>query len=413
VFRIGLQATAVVASLTLAACGAQPYPTPADEPPPPPPPAADLLGEPAPAPVPPPPPPAAAEYPPVYGPLPAGPDGPPPELAGGPPATPPPAPVIIAMAPIPNPPEPEPARPVRRAYETTPRYAEAEPAPVRPYAPRIERRVEPRAEARPEPRRAPPAPVRPTPAPLQSGSVAPRTPGVAAPRPTPAPALKPAPAVKAPPVKAPAAKAPAVKTPAPKAAAPATPLGDRSARLASLEESLAGFVGRQARIGAPERLTPNQATDVTLTIPAGLADLLREAALKNELSDAASAANVRAMLAGDGYSIAPDQPQSQPLTAGRETQFHWTVIATPQARGPLRADVGLDLLGAGTDTLSLGMVVSGARSTITPRAVGAAILVLIAALVVVWLLRGGRSPAPAYTPPPPRRAPPRRRGEPV
>ena len=45
---------------------------------------------------------------------------------------------------------------------------------------------------------------------------------------------------------------------------------------------------------------------------------------------------------GEGYAVTPDVTQSQPLTVGQPTEFHWTVTAQPGARGPLRADVGAD-----------------------------------------------------------------------
>jgi hypothetical protein len=153
-------------------------------------------------------------------------------------------------------------------------------------------------------------------------------------------------------------------------------------------------MGRQAKLKAPARFTANQPADVTLTIPAEFAQTLRDAAAKNDLNDAATSANLTAVLSGDGYAITPDTAQSRPLTAGQPTEFQWTVTPQPGERGPLHADIGADLLGAGSDTLSLGSVESGGgrgRSGVNNRMWGFAALALIAALVVAFLARGGSS----------------------
>ena len=64
------------------------------------------------------------------------------------------------------------------------------------------------------------------------------------------------------------------------------------------------------------------------------------------------------------------------------------MTAQAGAKGPLHADVSADLLGGGSDKLSLGSVQSaGMGVKLTPRIIGAALLVLIAALVVAWLAR--------------------------
>jgi hypothetical protein len=180
----------------------------------------------------------------------------------------------------------------------------------------------------------------------------------------------------------------------PAAPAPATG-ADRSTRLAALQSALTDAVSKGAALKAPDRFTANQPADVTLTVPAGFADTLRTEAQKNGLSDAAASVNLTAVLSGDGFSVTPDETQSQPLTVGQETTFRWTVTAQPGAKGPLHADVGADLLGGGSDTLALGSVqkAAGLGVKLTPRVVGAAILVLILALVVVWLARGRGGPS--------------------
>ena len=170
---------------------------------------------------------------------------------------------------------------------------------------------------------------------------------------------------------------------------------DRGAKLQTLQTALAGAVGAKAVLNSPGKLVANRPADVSLSLPADFAETVRSEAGKVGLADAAASANVTALLSGDGYAITPDETQSQPLTVGQPTEFHWTVTAQPDAKGPLRADVGADLLGGGSETLSLGTVVkSGATGfQLTPRAIGAIILALIVILVLAWLGRGRSTPA--------------------
>jgi len=174
------------------------------------------------------------------------------------------------------------------------------------------------------------------------------------------------------------------------AAPAAAPTGDRTARLATLQSALTDAVGKSAVLTAPASFVANQPVDVTLVLPAGFADTLRGEAQKDSLGDAAASVNMTALLSGDGFAVSPDDTQSAPLTAGQPTQFHWTVTAQPGAKGPLHADVGADLLGGGSDKLALGSVQKSADLGVklTPRVIGASLLVLIAALVVAWLARG-------------------------
>ncbi len=178
---------------------------------------------------------------------------------------------------------------------------------------------------------------------------------------------------------------------------PPAPSGDRTANLATLQTTLTDAVGKTAVLTAPARFTANQPADVSLTIPAGFADTLRGDAQKVGLGDAAASVNMTALLSGDGFSVTPDDTQSAPLTVGQPTEFHWTVTAMAGAKGPLHADVGADLLGGGSDKLALGSVqkAAGMGVKLTPRVIGASLLVLIAALVVAWLARGRGPTRPA------------------
>ena len=166
--------------------------------------------------------------------------------------------------------------------------------------------------------------------------------------------------------------------------------GDRATNLANLQTTLTDAVGKTAVLTAPASFTANQPSDVTLTIPAGFGDTLRDTAQKDGLGDAAASVNMTAILSGDGFSVTPDDTQSAPLALGQPTKFVWTVTAQAGAKGPLHADVGADLLGGGSDKLALGSVQKSAGMGIklTPKVIGASLLVLIAALVVAWLARG-------------------------
>jgi len=180
------------------------------------------------------------------------------------------------------------------------------------------------------------------------------------------------------------------KAPVPAPLTPPAASGDRTANLATLQTTLTDTVGKTAVLTAPARFTANQPADVSLTIPAGFADTLHGEAQKDGLGDAAASVNMTALLSGDGFSVTPDDTQSAPLTTGQPTEFHWTVTAMAGAKGPLHADVGADLLGGGSDKLALGSVqkAAGMGIKLTPRVIGASLLVLIAALVVAWLARG-------------------------
>lgn len=436
-------AFAASAMLMAAACSRAPSPDAYGEPPPPPPgPNAELLGE--------------GPPPPVYtpddrsayadrGPPPAYVEAPPPPAYAYPPA-PPRAPVVIAMEPIPNPPEkPRRARSERRTDRVYTRSSESRAA-----APPV-RRAKPKAQAQApaQPRKAeaprkppvvaqtrPAAPAKP--APVKAAPAKPIPPKVAtapsakpaAPKPTPkvatAPVARPAPAAPAPkiaeppkppvvakapppPAVAPAAKPPALSKPVlakPATAPPLTAPQDRATKLAGLQTVLTAELAKAAKFQAPERFTAGAPAEVTLEIPAEFSDVVMAEAEKSGLSDVAGSVNLTSVLSGDGFSVTPAEMAAQPLTPGQPTRFTWQVTAMRGAKGPLHADMGADLAGAGAESLDLGSLkVADGLGGLSPRILGAGLLVLIAALVVGWLAKGRKAPPAkrpeASRPPPP------------
>ncbi len=317
--QIAAIAISLFGAAVLTACSPDPYPTPVAEAPPPPPPA-QLAG------------------------------GPPPP----PPASQPSAPVIIAMAPIPNPPE-KPRR-ARRPRAQSSGYAAA---PPRYVAPRV----------------------------------------AAAPAAKPSVVAKTAPGKVTPPAKVAKSSAkpvvPALKAPAsPKVAAANT--ADRAARLGELQTALAAVIAKGAKLVIPERFIAGQPADVRLTVPADFADTVKTEAEKTQLADAAKSVNLTAVLSGEGYAVTPDETQSLPLAAGQATEFHWAFTAQPNAKGPLHADVGADLLGGGSDTLNLGSVTPGKAwfgLKDNPRLLGFGIIVLLGAFIIAFLARGRSAPS--------------------
>jgi hypothetical protein len=386
----------------LAGCEQQPYPTTAQaatEAPKPPPP---LAGAPSDAPQP---------TPPAYTPPPPAPYSPPRGSSGV---------AIVAMAPIPNPGDPGSEGyykdrhltvvrgHVRHAAVTAPKPPMTVAHKAAAPKPAIHAGVPPVYAEAPPPKpplvaaKAPSSPkttvvvLKPAPkgyagALTPTGPVKPYVPPKDYRPATPPPVAVKSPLKPAPVPVAIVAAGPVSPSPRPVAAAPASaPGGDRAAHVASLQSALADAISKGAVLSAPERFTANQPADVSLTVPAGFYDAVRTEAQKAGLSDSAASVNLTAVLSGDGFSVTPDETQSQPLTVGQATQFRWTVTAQPGAKGPLHADIGADLLGGGSDTLALGSVQKQAPLGVkaTPRIIGAAILVLILAVVVVWLARG-------------------------
>jgi hypothetical protein len=204
----------------------------------------------------------------------------------------------------------------------------------------------------------------------------------------------------APPAQPKLAPAPALKPAAPPATAAspspgqASPLSDRASQLAALEAALGEVIRDEAKLVVPDRFTANQPAEVVLTIPASFAEKLRQEAATNGLANEATSVNLTSILSGDGFAVSPDAAQAQPLTPGRATEFRWTVTAQPGAHGPLHAEIGADLMGAGSDLLNLGSVEAstGGGFFVAPRVIGAAILALIALVVIAWLMRRDGAP---------------------
>jgi hypothetical protein len=207
-------------------------------------------------------------------------------------------------------------------------------------------------------------------------------------------------------VKPPVAASPKSATTAPPLAAPQ----DRAAKLAGLQTALTQALAKAAAFKAPERFTAGVPAEVVLEVPAEFGDVVLSEAQKAGLSDVAAAVNLTAVLSGDGFSVTPSEMAAQPLMAGQPTKFTWLVTAMRNAKGPLHADMGADLSGAGAESLDLGSLkVADGAGRLSPRLIGATLLVLIAALVVGWLARGRKAPPaakrPAAASPPPTPAP--------
>jgi hypothetical protein len=342
--KLGGAAICLAGLLVLSACDERPYPT-AESPPPPPPPTAELMGAPEA------PPPPTAEVPPASA------DAPQPYDQGS----------VVAMAPIPNPGDPG-----SEPYYASPdddhrvhaRYYAAGPAPygLRRSARRRAYAYAPTSQATGV-QSTGPASLMSDQAPTVSvhHHVGAAAAGLRLPH-----AAKPSTAATA-----------TTKT----AAAPA----DQAAALASLQTALSDAVAKTAVLTAPAHFTVAQPAQVTLAIPAGFADTVHKEAQKDGLGDLAASVNMTALLSGDGYTVLPADTQSGPLAAGQPTTFAWTVTAHPQARGPLHADVGADLLGGGVQKLTLGSVQpAGAQSSIGARAFGVVLLVLLAGVALIW-----------------------------
>jgi hypothetical protein len=159
--------------------------------------------------------------------------------------------------------------------------------------------------------------------------------------------------------------------------------GTPAERYAALQSALAEVIAREATLKAPAHFEPGQAADVTLNVPSDFAQTLRQEAAKQDLSDQTASVNLTSALAGDGYSVTPAEPQSQPLTLGQQTVFHWKVTAQSDAKGPLQASLNADVLSDG-QTLPLGPVKVAGTQRWTGRLVGVGLLALIALILLAW-----------------------------
>ena len=164
----------------------------------------------------------------------------------------------------------------------------------------------------------------------------------------------------------------------------------RADRVSALQTALGGEVARNAKLDTPH-LAPGTAADVTLTAPASFADALRTEAGRQGLADDAASAALVARLSGDGYTVLPEGEQRQTVVAGKPTVIHWTVTAQPNARGPLQAQVGAQLLGGGQDRLDLGVVKAAtAGGDLGWKVVGGVLLALVVGLLIALFARAGR-----------------------
>jgi hypothetical protein len=177
---------------------------------------------------------------------------------------------------------------------------------------------------------------------------------------------------------------------APAAAPPPAAKGDA---VAVLQTALADDLRGAAVLSAPAKFQPGQPADVTLSVPASFADTIKSEAQKQGLADAAASVSLGAVLTGEGFTAVPADLQSALLTSGQPTQFHWTVTAAPGAHGPLQASVTATLLGGGSTLLNLGSVekTPEAGFKLSPRVIGAGLLILFAILLSAWLFPGRRS----------------------
>jgi hypothetical protein len=170
-----------------------------------------------------------------------------------------------------------------------------------------------------------------------------------------------------------------------------TPQTPEDPRYDALQAALSAAVNHEAILNAPRQIQPGQTADVTLTIPSDYAQILRTEAAKQNLSDQAASANLEATLVGDGYTIVPNETQALPLTLGAATVFHWKVTPQGATQGPLRAELHINLL-ASNHMLNVGPIKT-ANGT-TGRIIGVGLLVLIAAVLLGWVMRTRRRPAP-------------------
>jgi len=204
-----------------------------------------------------------------------------------------------------------------------------------------------------------------------------------------------------------AAKAPSHSTNTPSATpaavkpaanvSPTPPLGNTTGpegdKFTVLQTELSNLVGLEAELDTPPHFATNQTVDVSLTLPSQFAEQLHEEAVKAGVADATTSVNIEAHLSGTGYTLAPGQPQSQPLLLGQQTIFRWKATPTAQASGPLKADMTADLLTI-SKSIPIGTVKSQASSgQISGRLIGVGLLVLLLLIVAGWLLRRKRAPA--------------------
>lgn len=164
-------------------------------------------------------------------------------------------------------------------------------------------------------------------------------------------------------------------------------------RYSALQTALSSLVAREGKLDTPSHFEPGQATPVSLTLPADFAQAVQTDAAQQGLADAAASVNMTSTLSGDGYTVVPAEPQSQPLALNQPTVFHWKVTPTAnRTAGALQATLSADLLSEGR-SLPLGTLKAGNAAKAGGRIVGIGLLAVIAAVVLVWALNR-RRPTP-------------------
>jgi hypothetical protein len=228
--------------------------------------------------------------------------------------------------------------------------------------------------------------VGPAPAPHKAASKL--APAAAAPAAAP-PATRPLNSTNTPSAKPAAVKPAAISSQTPPIGNTTGPEGDK---FVALQTSLSNLVGLEAALDTPPHFAPNQTVDISLTLPTQFAEQVHEESVKAGLVDATTSINIEAHLSGTGYTVAPDQPQSQPLLLGQQTIFRWKATPTAEATGPLKADMTADLLTL-SKSIPIGSVKSQASSgQISGRVIGVGLLVLLLLIIAGWLLRRKRAP---------------------
>ncbi|MBO9708924.1 MAG: hypothetical protein J7521_12005 [Caulobacter sp.] len=191
----------------------------------------------------------------------------------------------------------------------------------------------------------------------------------AQPRPSPVATAKAAPVIKpaAKPVTVAAAPAPlkpvAVAKPAAPLAKPPTPVVAAAApakpltKVQQLQAAVAPAATKGAVLASGESLSKGQPGQVTLSLPASLGDLIKKEAAKLGLGKAAKKTSAYADLQGDGYEITPNGRQTAVVKPGEQPTFAWNVKPTPQAKGALKTEFGVEMNGAKpAQSFSLGSI---------------------------------------------------------
>ncbi len=148
----------------------------------------------------------------------------------------------------------------------------------------------------------------------------------------------------------------------------------------ALQQGLASLFTNAAQLQAPAHMEVNQPVVVTLTLPATFAASAQAEAAKDGLSQAALSMNLIATLSGDGFTIVPNDPQSQPMARDTVTLFEWKVTPTSASRGQLQVSVKAQAAGD-SHTLDLGQ-----KSTRSGAAVGRIIGFGLLAVIALGLL---------------------------